>query len=134
MDDLLHADDGGAIRCADAVAARGWRTHGAAAAAGPAVRGDDAEQLGLATPEFQDVALGPATFRKAKQRRRSCWCRRVRCMRLWVRWGMTRRMCLFETAVGVLIDDVLYKITNSFCSQAMGMPYCYWLTLEPPVR
>ena len=41
---------------------------------------------------------------------------------------------LFETAVGVFVDDVLYKITNSFSSQAMGMPYCYWLMLEPPVR
>ena len=41
---------------------------------------------------------------------------------------------LFETAVGVMMDDLLYKITNSFSSQAMGIPYCYWLTLEPPVR
>jgi hypothetical protein len=29
---------------------------------------------------------------------------------------------------------VLYKITNSYSSQAMGVPYCYWLILEPPVR
>ena len=41
---------------------------------------------------------------------------------------------LFETAVGVFIDDLLYKITNSFSSQAMGKPYTYWLTLEPPTR
>ena len=41
---------------------------------------------------------------------------------------------LFETAVGLFIDDLLYKITNSYSSQAMGLPYCYWLTLEPPVR
>ncbi len=31
----------------------------------PATPGDDAEQLGQATPEFQDVAMGPAVWRKA---------------------------------------------------------------------
>jgi hypothetical protein len=29
---------------------------------------------------------------------------------------------------------VLYEITNSVASQAMGRPYCYCLTLVPPVR
>ena len=31
-----------------------------------AVPGDDAEQLGQATPEFQDMALGPVVWRKAR--------------------------------------------------------------------
>jgi len=101
--------------------------------AAPAVPNADAEQLGLATPEYQDVALGPATFHKANS-----------VSKLLVSASAVREVVgslgfdsadvLFETAVGVFVDDLLYKITNSYSSHAMGMPYCYWLTLEPPVR
>ncbi len=94
---------------------------------------DDAEQLGLATPAFQDIALSPATFHKANS-----------VAKLLVSASAVHEVLgslaydsadvLFETAVGVFIDDLLYKITNSYSSQAMGMPYCYWLTLEPPIR
>ena len=41
---------------------------------------------------------------------------------------------LFETAVGVQIDDLMYEITNSVALQSMGKPYCYWLMLKRPVR
>jgi len=99
----------------------------------PAVPGDDAEQLGLATPEFQDVLLGPATFHKANSVTKllvsaSAVHEALRSL------GFDSAEVLFETAVGVFLDDVLYKITNSYSSQAMGVPYCYWLILEPPVR
>jgi hypothetical protein len=99
----------------------------------PAAPGDDAEQLGLATPGFQDVPLGPATFHKANSVARLL----VSASAVYPvvgSVGFDSADALFETAVGVLIDDLLYKITNSFSSQAMGMPYCYWLMLEPPVR
>ena len=132
MDDVLQVSDG-AIRLADAA----LRTAGGRLVtlrlAGPAVQGDDAEQLGLATPEYQDYPLGPATFRKANSVGKlliSASAVHAAVGSL----GYDSADVLFETAVGVLIDDVLYKITNSFCSQAVGLPYCYWLTLEPPVR
>ena len=32
----------------------------------PAIPGDVEEQVGLATPEFQDVVLGPVCFRKVR--------------------------------------------------------------------
>lgn len=132
MADLLQSSDG-AIRLADAVMrSAGGRTVLLRLAI-PAVPGDDAEQLGLATPEFQDVALGPATFHKANS-----------VTKLLVSasavhavvgsLGFNSADVLFETAVGVFIGDLLYKITNSYGSQSMGMPYCYWLVLEPPVR
>jgi hypothetical protein len=132
MDDLLHSGDG-VIRSADALMrSAGGRTVYLRLAA-PAVPNDDAEQLGLATPEFQDMALGPATFHKANS-----------VTKLLVSASAVHAVLgslaydsadvLFETAVGVLFDDVLYKITNSLASQSMGKPYCYWLTLEPPVR
>ena len=123
----------GAIRCADAVMRAGGGRTVFLRIAAPAVPNDDAEQMGLATPQFQDVALAPAVFQKADS-----------VGKLLVSASSVGDVLgtlaydsadvLFETAVGVLIDDVLYKITNSFASQAMGRPYCYWLMLEPPVR
>jgi hypothetical protein len=132
MGDLLQSSDG-VIRGVDALMrAVGGRTVLLRVAA-PAVSGNDAEQLGLATPEFQDIVLGPATFSKANS-----------VAKLMVSGsavdaalgslGYDSATVLFETAVGVQIDDVLYEITNSVAMQAMGQPYCYCLTLKPPVR
>jgi hypothetical protein len=131
MADLLTND--GPILQADAV----LRAVGGRAVllrlAAPAVSGADAEQLGLATPEFQDVELAPAAFHKANS-----------ATRLIVSASAVSSVVasleydsadvLFETAVGVVIDGVLYEITSSVASQAMGQPYCYVLTLQAPVR
>jgi hypothetical protein len=128
----MHTVDG-AIRSADAV----MRTSGGGVVyvrlAAPAVPANDAEQLGLATPEFQDVALSPATFHKANSVAKLLVSASA-VHEVLGSLGYDSADVFFETAVGVLIGDVLYKITNSFSSHAMGLPYCYWLTLEPPVR
>jgi len=131
MADLLTGD--GAILQADAVLrAVGGRSVLLRMAA-PAVAGGDAEQLGLATPEFQDVELAPAAFHSANS-----------VAKLLVSASAVSAVVgslaydsaevLFETAVGVVIDGVLYEIAGSVASQAMGEAYCYWLTLVPPVR
>jgi hypothetical protein len=101
--------------------------------AAPAAQGDDAEQLGLATPQFNDVALGPAVFHKASNVKR-----------LVIAAAAVETLCgtlgfdavdvLFETAIGVVIDGLLYEITDSTSSQADGRAYCYWMTLVRPVR
>jgi hypothetical protein len=132
MGDLLQLSDG-AIRLADAVMRSGGGRMVLLRLAVPAVPNNDAEQLGLATPGYQDLALGPATFHKANS-----------VTKLLVSasavhavvgsLGFDSADILFETAVGLFIDDLLYKITNSYSSQAMGLPYCYCLTLEPPIR
>jgi hypothetical protein len=132
MGELLQSSDG-AIRLADAVMRSAGGRMVLLRLAAPAVPNADAEQLGLATPAYQDVALGPATFHKANS-----------VIKLLISasavhevvgsLGFDSANVLFETAVGLFVDDLLYKITNSYSSQAMGMPYCYWLTLEPPVR
>jgi hypothetical protein len=99
----------------------------------PASSGDDAEQLGLATPGFQDVELGPAVFHKANSVAKLL----VSACAVDALLGslaFDAADVLFETAVGVVIDGVLYEITNSFASQAMGKAYCYWLVLEKPTR
>jgi hypothetical protein len=99
----------------------------------PAASGADAEQLGLATPQFQDLPLYPAAFRK-----------NVSISRLLVSASAVASLIgsrafnsaevLFETAVGVVVDDVLYTIAGSVAYQSEGQPYCYCLALRAPVR
>jgi hypothetical protein len=123
----------GMVRHADAVM---WAAGGGGVKLrmpAPAAAGSDAEQLGLATPEFQDIPLCPAVFRKAGSAKT-----------LLVSASAVDAVVgslafdsadgLFETAAGVVVDGLLYEITNSVASQAMGRPYCYCLTLVPPVR
>ena len=123
----------GAMRCADAVlSATGGRTVFLRLAA-PAIAGSSAEELGLGTPQFQDVPLAPATFHKANDVTKLLVSASV-VNTLMGTQAYDSADVLFETAVGVLIDDLLYEITDSFASQAMGQPYCYWLMLKRPVR
>jgi hypothetical protein len=131
MADVLGQGDG-AIRRADATlrAAGGrmvlLRLAGAAAA-------NDAEQLGLATPGFRDVELAPATWHKANNVNKllvSASAVQVLVGSL----GFESAEVLFETAVGVVMDGLVYLITDSFAAESMGVAYCYWLVLERPVR
>ena len=101
--------------------------------AAPAVSGADAEQLGLATPEFQDVELAPAAFHKANSATKVV----VSASAVGSVVGSLAydsADVLFETAVGLVVDGVLYKIAASTASQAMGEAYCYVLTLVAPIR
>ncbi len=82
---------------------------------------------------YQDAALGPAVFHKANSVTKLLVSAST-VHKLLGSLGFDSADILFETAMGLLIDDLLYKITNSYSSQTMGIPYCYWLTLEPPVR
>ena len=64
MANLLCSD--AAVRAADALLrATGGRAVMLRMPA-PAVAGNDGEQLGLATPQFQDIELAPVAFRKAE--------------------------------------------------------------------
>jgi len=99
----------------------------------PATAGSAAEELGLATPQFQDVALGPVAFRKAEST-----------AKLLVAASTLKKITgtmqldsvdlLFETAAGVVMDGVVYEITDSVASSAEGGEYCWCLSLKAPVR
>jgi len=123
----------GAIRLSDAVLRSGGGRTVLLRLSIPAVPGNEAEQLGLATPEYLDVALAPAAFHKANSAEKLLVSASA-VHEVLGSLGFDSADVLFETAVGVLIDDLLYKITSNSSSQARGLPYCYWLTLEPPVR
>jgi len=132
MADLLHQGDG-VRRAAEAA----LRSNGGRAVylrmAAPAAVGYDAEQLGLATPEFNDVVLAPAVFHKADSMKQLL-VSAAAVDAIVGTLGYDSVDVLFETAVGVVIDGVLYEITESSSSQSMGTVYCYWLTLQRPVR
>jgi len=98
----------------------------------PAIAGAQGEELGLATPEFQDTELAPVVFRKAEST-----------ATLLVSASAVKGIVgslefdsadvLFETAVGVVVDGVVFVIETCVASQAVGEVYCYCLTLRAPV-
>jgi hypothetical protein len=99
----------------------------------PAVANNDGEQLGLATPQFQDVELVPVAFRKCAST-----------STLLVSGSAVRAIVgtlqfnsaelLFETAVGLVVDDVLFTILSSTAATSDGSTYVYSLELRAPDR
>ena len=131
MVDLLCSD--AAVRAADAtLRATGGRAVLLRMPA-PAVAGNDGEQLGLATPLFQDVELAPAVLRKAESTKT-----------LLVSGSAVKAVLgtlefnsaevLFETAFGVVIDGLLYTILSSTAATSDGATYVYSLELRAPDR
>ncbi len=99
----------------------------------PAVANNDGEQLGVATPQFQDVELAPVAFRKLEKT-----------TVLLVSGSAVQSIVgslqfnsaevLFETAVGVVADSVLYTILSNTASTSDGKTYVYSLELRAPDR
>ncbi len=100
---------------------------------GLAAAGDDSEQLGLATPLFQDVPLGAVAFHKANNNTR-LMVSAAAVLGIVQSFAYDSADLLFETAAGVVIEGLLYLITRCVTAEAMDKPYCYWLTLQPPAR
>ena len=101
--------------------------------AAPASAGDDAAQLGLETPQFQDVELAPAVFRKdASTAVLLVSARAVK--ELVGSLAMSSAELLFESAAGVVIDEVTYVVEKVVTQQCAGEPYCYAVTLRAPVE
>jgi hypothetical protein len=131
MADLLcsHA----AVRTADAL----LRANGGRAVLlrlpAPAVANNDGEQLGLATPLFQDIELAPATFRTAgKTSTLLVSGSTVKAIVGSLKFNSAE--VLFETAAGVVVDGVLYTIVSSTATTADGATYLYSLDLLAPDR
>jgi hypothetical protein len=139
MSDLLSAS-GAAVRAADAL----LRGVGGRAVLlrmpSPATVGAVAEQLGLATPEFQDVELAPVVFRKSRatvaEGKAAKWELMVSATAVETlvgSLGYSAASVLFTTAFGVLIDGVLMEIVSATESETSGAPYVYRLVLRAPV-
>jgi len=131
MADLLCSD--AAVRAADSL----LRANGGRAVLlrlpAPAVANNDGEQLGLATPLFQDVQLAPAAFRQsAKASTLLLSGSAVKAVVGSLQFNSVE--VLFETAAGVVVDGVLYTILSSTAATADGATYVYSLELLAPDR
>ena len=123
---------GGAGRAADALLrAVGGRTVMLRLPA-PAVPGDVGEQLGLATPQFQDVPLGPTVFRKARPTGAEGAAPRWELLisasavaRVAGPQGFEPAEAIFAGAAGVLVDDLLLEVLEVTAAQAFGAAYVY---------
>lgn len=101
--------------------------------AAPASASDDAAQLGLETPQFQDVELAPAAFRRdASTAVLLVSARAVK--ELVGSLAMGSAQLLFESAAGVVIDEVTYVVEKVVARQCAGEPYCYAVTLRAPME
>ena len=97
----------------------------------PAIAGNDAEQLGLTTPQFQDVELAPVVFRRAESTTRLLVSGNA-VKTLVVSEEFNSAEVLFETAAGVVVDGVLYTILSNTASTSDGVTYTYMLELRAP--
>lgn len=105
----------------------------------PAFAADPAEQLGLATPQFQDVPLGPVVFRKAraitppgKPARWELLASASVVTRLVGTQSYASASALFASAFGILCDDEFFEILAFTEEQVFGQPYVYRLGLRAP--
>ena len=96
------------------------------------------EELGLASPEFQDIELSPVVFRKARAQGRSAgtfWeliISAISVGQVLGTVGDSDASALFAGAFGVLIDGTLMEIESMSASDMDGSPYVYRVVLRAP--
>jgi hypothetical protein len=110
----------------------------------PAIPGDLGERLGLAIPEFQDVPLGPAVFRKVRPRIGTPEKPKEAAYELLVSASAVQRVvgslgfqaadALFAQAAGVVVDGALLGIVSVTADEAFGSVYLYRLGLRGAVK
>lgn len=99
----------------------------------PAVSGNDGEQLGLMTPVFEDQPVGPAVWRKVGIDT-ALLLGAGAIVALMGSKGFASAESLFEAAAGVVVEEVLYTISNSEPIVSGGAPCGYRLSVVAPVR
>jgi hypothetical protein len=115
----------------------------------PAVPADPTEQLGIATPLFQDLPLAPVVYRKAratlaegKPAKSELIVSASAIERLVGSLTYASASILFANAVGILAgpatdfgadtDAELLDIVSASAEEAYGQPYVYRLILRAP--
>jgi hypothetical protein len=98
----------------------------------PAIAGDNGEQLGLETPQFQDVELQPVTFRHNSS---SLIATELLVSATAVKsivgsLAYDSAAVLFRNALGVLVGDDLLEIEWVRSSESGGVVYLYQLRLR----
>lgn len=131
MADLVRNGDG-AGRAADAL----LRANGGRAVLlrlpAAATAGSAAEELGLATPAFQDAEIAPAAFRRLGSTA-TLLVSASAVKELVGSLAFDSADVLFAGAAGVVVDGVIYGIERVVAEQAFGTVVRYALTLRAPV-
>jgi hypothetical protein len=96
----------------------------------PAAAGDLGEQVGLAIPQFQDVELAPVVFRRSAGHELLISGSTVAALLGSLQFGSAA--LLFQSAAGVVIDDVLFAVLSVASAEAFGAVYLYRVKLQPP--
>jgi hypothetical protein len=97
----------------------------------PATANDDAEQLGLANPEFRDVSLSPVAWRKNTDYTELLVS--VTAVRTALdAFDASSAEEIFRTAAGIVAGGKLFEIVAVNTSDARGEPFCYRLTIRAP--
>jgi hypothetical protein len=101
----------------------------------PAVQGDVGEQVGLAEPQFQDVALGPVAFRRVRVGTGDTT--EPAASELLVSASAVAGIVgslafdsaaiLFANAAGIVVDGALLRIVSLRSAEAFGSAYLYRL-------
>jgi hypothetical protein len=116
----------------------------------PAIAGDDGEQLGIATPEFQDTPLWPVVFRRVRATmtpatalETGATARKAIQYELLVSATAVGTLVssltyesaavLFRNAFGVLVDEELLEVESATWSEIDGAPYLFRLLLRAPL-
>lgn len=105
----------------------------------PAAAGADAEQLGAATPAYEDIPLSPAVFRRLRPELRDGKSNRyellISASSIQAQLGLLQLAStdeLFAMAVGILVDGELMPIEAAAEAEAFGQPYLYRLIFRGP--
>ena len=106
----------------------------------PAIPADLTEQLGIATPAFQDLPLAPVVYRKARatvaEGKAAKWELLVSATAIESLVGSlayASASVLFANAYAVLCDNQPFEIVSATPEQAFSQPYVYRLILRAPL-
>lgn len=104
---------------------------------GNAMAAQDAEQLGLGEPQFEEIAIGPAVYRRVmatkadgKGERAELLVSATTVLKIVGSLGYSSTSVLFAQAAGVVVNGTLLQIVGASSSEIFGQPYLYRLQLR----
>jgi hypothetical protein len=129
----------GAMRMADALLESLGGTSVALRYPVTAQAGQDAEQLGLGAPAFEDVALAPAVFRRLNAQiatdGTAVYELLVSASAVSAQMallGLTSVADLFAAGLGIVVRGTLLAVLGVTSSEAFGQAYLYRIRLKGP--
>ena len=129
---MTEFSDEGAGRIADTLLRVNGGVEAVLRMPGPAASGQEAEQFGLATPQFEDFPLGVTLWRGSGVKRELLVGAGAVTALAGVQ-GFATAEALLETAVGVVVDGVLCALAGCTAVEGGGAACAYRLQVVMPV-